>query len=230
MMPMHKHIWVVAGMAALLLPSFAFAKDKSKSPLPYDIVRAQTVHVIIDPTAGVSLNDPQANQVAQRDVETALMNWGRYQVMLDGPNADLIVVVRRGSGKLSTGTIHDPRQGRRPAAIDPTDTGIGIGMQRGQPPPYAGDIPDASQSGLPQQTQGMPGGPIDGRAGPQIEAGSDTSEDSFVVYRGKVDNPLDAPPVWRYVVKDGLKPHKVPAVDAFHKAVVETEQAAAKQP
>lgn len=227
---MHRPTCVVAGIAALLLPLLAIAKDKSKSPLPYDVLRAQTVVVMIDPNAGVSMDDPRANEVAQRDVETALMNWGRYQVLLSGPNADLVIVVRRGSGKMSTGTIHDPTQGRRPVAIDPTDTGIGVGVQRGQPPPYGGDIPDASQGGAAPQTRNMPGGPISGRPFPQIEGGTDTSEDSFVVYRGRRDDPLDSPPVWRYVAKDCLKPHKVPAVDAFHKVIAETEQTASKQP
>lgn len=229
---MRGHICIIAGTAALLLlPLQAVAKDKSKTTLPYDILRAQTVRVIIDPTAGISLADPQANQVAQRDVETALMNWGRYQVNLnDDPNADLIIVVRRGSGKMTTGTIHDPTQGRRPVAIDPTDTGIGVGVQHGPPQPYSGDMPDASQGGATPQTQNLPGGPIRSRPYPQIEGGSDTSEDSFIVYRGRRDDPMDSPPVWRDVSKDCLKPHKVPAVDAFRKAVAEAEQAASKQP
>jgi hypothetical protein len=63
---------------------------------------------------------------------------------------------------------------------------------------------------------------------PQAEIGN--SDDSFMVYRGKIDNPLDAPPVWRYEAKNGLKPHTVPAVDVFRKTVDEAEQAAAKQP
>ena len=230
-MLMRKAILVLAGVAGLLLaPLVAVGKDKTKSPLPYDILRAQTVSVIIDPTAGVSLDDPQANRVAQRDVETALMNWGRFQPILDGPSADLIIVVRRGTGKMTTGTIHDPTQNRRPVAIDPTDTGINVGMQHGSPPPYAGDLPDASQGGAQPQTENMPGGPIGGRPYPQVETGSDISEDSFVVYRGRVDNPLDASPVWRYTAKNCLKPHKVPAVDAFRKAIEATEVAAASQP
>jgi hypothetical protein len=229
--PMLKPSCVLAGMAGLLLlPCLALAKDKSQATLPYDILRAQTVRIVIDPMAGVSLADPQANEVAQRDVETAFMNWGRYQVILDGRSADLLVVVRRGSGKMSTGTIHDPRQGHRPVAVDPTDTGIGVGIQKGPVPPEAGDIPDASQGGAQPESQNLPGRPIGERPAPQIEAGSDVSQDSFVVYRGKTDNPLDASPVWRYLAKDCLKPHKVPAVDAFRKVIDQTEQAAAKQP
>jgi hypothetical protein len=223
---MHKHIWV-AGALALLLPCFAFPRDKQKSSLPYDVLHATTVSVVIDPNAGESLDDPRANEVAQRDVETALLNWGRYQPILDGPSADLIIVIRRGTGKMAGGTVHDPRQGRRPGAIDPMDGGVDIGMQRGQPPPYAGDIPDASQ-GSPIPNQGSH--PMDRVPHPQTEIGNAASEDSFLVYRGKIDNPLNNSPVWRYVAKDCLKPHKVPAVDAFHKAVVEADQAASKQP
>jgi hypothetical protein len=210
-----------------LLPSFVLAKDKAKSTLPTDVLQARTVAVIIDPTAGVSLDDPQANQVAQRDVETALLNWGRFQRLLAGQDADLLIVIRRGSGKVASGTVHDPRQGRRPVAIDPTDTGIDVGVQRGQPPPYAGDTPDASQgSSIPSQN-----GPVnEDRTHPQAEIGTSVAEDSFLVYRGRTENPLDGSPVWRYEAKNALKPHSVPAVDVFRKAVDEAEQAAAKRP
>jgi hypothetical protein len=229
--PMQIRVYVAAMMAAVLLPSFTLAKDKSKSTLPTYVLQAQTVSVIIDPSAGESLDDPRANEVAQRDVETALLNWGRFQPLLAGRNADLVIVVRRGTGKMASGTVHDPRQGRRPVAIDPTDTGIDVGMQRGQPPPYAGDTPDASQgSSIPSQN-GPQNGPMTGdRAHPQAEMGTSVAEDSFLVYRGRTENPLDGSPVWRYEAKNALKPHSVPAVEAFRKAVDEAEQAAAKQP
>lgn len=220
--------------AGLLLPSLTFAKDKSQSTLPTYVLQAHTVSIVIDRDAGVSLDDPRANEVAQRDVETALLNWGRYQPILDGPNADLIIVIRRGTGKVASGTVHDPRQGRRPVAIDPTDTGIDVGAQRGQAPPYAGDAPDASQGGAngplndPMNRSGS--GQIDQRPHPEAEIGSAAAEDSFLVYRGKIDNPLDAPPVWRYQAKNALKPHTVPVVDLFRKAVVEADQAQGKHP
>jgi hypothetical protein len=225
---MHRRAYAAAMVAGLLLPSLTLAKDKPKSTLPTDVLQAHTVAVIIDPTAGVSLDDPRANEVAQRDVETALLNWGRYQPVLDGQNADLVIVVRRGTGKVASGTVHDPRQGRRPVTMDPMGTGIDVGAQHGHPPPYAGDQPDASQSG----SMGGPvaDDPIDRKVHPQAEIGNTTSEDSFLVYRGKIDRPLDAPPVWRYEAKNALKPHTAPAVDVFRKAVNDAELAAAKQP
>jgi len=224
---MNRRRLVAVISAGLLLPFLAMAKDKPKSTLPAYVLQAQTVSVIIDPTAGRSLEDPRANEVAQRDVETALMNWGRFQPILDGRNADLIIVIRRGSGKVADGTVHDPRQDRRPVTVDPTDAGIGVGVQRGQPPPFAGDLPDASQgSSIPGPNRPM----AEERPHPQAEIGTSTSEDSFLVYRGRTENPLDGPPVWRYEAKNALKPHAVPAVDAFRKAVDQAEQAAAKQP
>jgi hypothetical protein len=65
---------------------------------------------------------------------------------------------------------------------------------------------------------------------PQAEIGTSSSEDSFLVYRGRTENLLDGSPIWRYEAKNALKPHAVPAVDAFRKAVDQAEQAAAKQP
>jgi hypothetical protein len=63
-----------------------------------------------------------------------------------------------------------------------------------------------------------------------MEIGNSTSNDSLLVYRGRTEKPLDGPVVWRYEAKNALKPHTVPAVDAFRKAVDQAEQAAAKQP
>jgi hypothetical protein len=224
--PMFRGRYIAVVAAGVLLASFTFAKDKPKSTLPTYVLQARTVSVIIDPDAGVSLDDPRANEVAQRDVETALLNWRRFQPILAGQNADLVIVIRRGTGKVASGTIHDPRQGRRPVAIDPTDTGIDAGAQRGQAPPYAGDMPDASQGSVNGPLNGPVNGSMDQRPHPQAEMGSSAAEDSFIVYQGKID----APPVWRYEAKNALKPHSVPAVDIFRKAVDEAEQAAAKQP
>jgi hypothetical protein len=200
-------------VGSLLIASIGFAKDKAKSTLPAYVLTARTVAVVIDPDAGISIDDPQANRVAQQDVETALLNWGRFDPHIGTQDADLIIVVRRGHGQFVDRTISDPRQGDRPGAINSTDDGLAIGVQHGPPPPLSGGPIDASTAGQPH-TQSEIGG----------------SEDSFTVYKGGVENPLDTPAVWRYVGKDGLRPHSVPAVEQFKKAVAEAEKAAAKQP
>jgi hypothetical protein len=197
----------------LFIASAGFAKDK-KPPLPFTVLQAKTVAVLVDPDAGISIEDPRANQVAQKDVETAFLNWGRFLPLLSGQPADLIIVVRRGHGHLVDDTITDSRQNNRPGVINPTDNGIAIGGQRGPQGNPQGNMPNTSPSNPPTPAPGS-----------QIEVGA--PDDSFVVYQGGVSNPLDSPPIWRYVTKDGLHSHDVPAVAAFRKAIAETEKAAA---
>ena len=81
--------------ATLFIASTGFAKDK-KPPLPFTVLQARTVVVLVDRDAGMSVEDPRANQVAQKDVETAFLNWGRFLPLLSGQPADLIIVVRKG--------------------------------------------------------------------------------------------------------------------------------------
>jgi len=52
-------------------------------------------------------------------------------------------------------------------------------------------------------------------------------DDSFMVYDGTVAKPLDGAPGWRYVSKDGLRAHGVPAVEEFRKVVAAADKAAA---
>jgi hypothetical protein len=204
----------VLAAVGLLVASSGFAKDKAKKTLPPYVLAATTVAVVIDPEAGEPLADPRANRVAQKDVETALLNWGRFQTVMGIQEADLVIVVRRGTGKFISQTVKDPRQGDRTGVINPTDEGISIGAQHG---PH-------------------PAGPTPGESGPQSEVGS--QDDSFIVYEGnRTDpnqNPMDNAPAWRYMGKDALRPHTmaphaVPAVEEFRKAVAEAEKAA-KQP
>ena len=204
---------VLVAMTLLMAP-LGFAKDK-KPPLPLSVVHAKTVAVLIDPEAGVSIDDPRANQIAQKDVEVALLNWGRYETLLDTQTADLIIVVRKGHGHPVDETISDSRQNSRPGVINPTDNGVALGAQRGRTP---GSVLDPSN----------PASNNPDSAHPQAEIGD--SDDSFLIYQGGVPNPLGNPPIWRYVAKDGLHSHNVPAVDQFRKAVVDTEKLEAKKP
>ena len=209
-------------MMSLLVAVPALAKGKDKT-LPVYILTAHTVAVIVEPTAGIDSQDPRANQVAQKDVETALLNWGRFQTVMGTVEADLIIVIRKGNGRLAEATISDPRQNDRAGVINPTDNGIGIGAQHGTQPPLS----DGSQPQYPQgkTPRNQPSSQI---SQPELEVGG--VEDSFMVFDGKVQRPLDGAPGWRYVAKDGLNPHGVPAVDEFRKAVAAAEKAAAKKP
>jgi hypothetical protein len=57
---------------------------------------------------------------------------------------------------------------------------------------------------------------------PQVEVAP--TQDMFAVYRGKRDNALDSPAVWRYSVKDALRSPSVPAVDVFRNLINEAEK------
>jgi len=184
----------------------AGAKEKKKKMvLPTDILEARTVLVVVDPDAGVALDAPTANRTAQADVEKALMNWGRFTLASDASSADLIISVRKGSGRIAEPTIGGVPVNNRPIIVQPTDSGIGIGGHNGNPP-MAGDPTNAQ----PQ------------RPSPQVEAGQ--AQDMFMVYRGKRKNALDSASVWRYTAKDALRSPGVPAVDAFRKTIAEAEK------
>jgi len=200
---------VVLLVMAGLLATGALAKNKNDKVLPDYILQAHTVAVIIDPNAGVSVDDPRANEVARKDVETALLNWGRYTPVISPQGADLIIVIRKGHGRMVDDTISVPPQdNNRPATINPMDLGISVGAQHPtQPGTIGSGTPDASS------------------AHPQMEVGA--VDDSFVVHEGDRRDPLYGAVGWRYTAKDGLRSHNVPAVEEFRKAVVAAEKAAA---
>jgi hypothetical protein len=200
----------------LLVAVPVLAKSKDKTLPPY-ILQAHTVAVIVEPGAGIDPEDPRANQVAQKDVETALMNWGRFTPVMGPVGADLIIVVRKGHRRLVDETISDPRQNSRVGVINPTDNGVGVGAQSGRPPGIGGSpsgpLQPGSQSQAPQAPQ------------TQMEIGG--VDDSFTVFDGTVAKPLNGAPGWRYMAPDGLRSHSVPAVEEFRKAVAAAEKAAA---
>ena len=122
-------------LTLLTLPALSLlplsAKEKQpKSPMPFTVLNAHTIAVVIDPDSGRSVRNPTANETAQRDVETALNNWGRFQTTMSTDNADLIIVIRKGSGRLVDETIPDPRQNGRVGTVEPLDHGINVGAAR----------------------------------------------------------------------------------------------------
>lgn len=195
---------------AILLVTPAIAKDKKKSVLPEDVLRAQTVRVVIDPQAGEPVDQPNVNASARDNVEKALMEWGRFRLVMDGQESDLMIVIRTGDGKSFRPTIKGGPIDQRSGVAQSTDSSIRIGVGQGQPP--MGD-PSTNPQGQPQDRQ------------PHINNEVGPSDDMFVVYRANLSDPLDSPPVWRYIKKDCLRPSPlVPAVEEFRKLIAEAEK------
>ena len=201
--------------------SFALAKDKKKVILSPDILQAHNVLVIVDPNAGVDAQDPVANGLARVNVEQALTKWGRLMPVTDGYTADLILVVRKGNGKFAQSTIGGtPINGTPPVSVGSTttaDQSTTRAAGRWGNSGLSGDPSNSGASTLPH---------------PQIEVGE--SQDTLLVYRSSKgdpnSSPLDAPPLWRFTAKDALDSPSVPAVEAFRKAIAESEKQLASNP
>jgi hypothetical protein len=210
---------LLAVSAVVICCALAAAKDKKKTVLPVDVLQATTVFVMVDPSAGVDVTDPNANRIARADVEKALDQWGRYRLVQEASSADLIMVVRKGNGKLAEETIGGTPINSTPPVNGSTTNSPGETTTRGGV--RMGGIPnDASNAGI---------GPS--RPEPQLEAG--LPFDAFTVYRGNPDpnwRPLDRPAVWRYSGKDALESPGVPAVEAFRKLVADSEKQLASHP
>jgi hypothetical protein len=198
--------------------SFSVAVAKKKAQVPDFILKAHTLCVIIDPDAGTSLNDPLANKTAQDEVEKAFMTWGRFRLIQEAGNADLVIVIRRGAGKPADRTIGNLPTNDRPVTVQQTDNAIRIGGQQGRAP------------GSPNQTM-----PQDTRPEQQTEVGTSVAQDSFIVYGpGNGTGPdmghtagaqtSDRNVGWRSMGKNILKSPDLPAVADFRKAVEETEK------
>ena len=187
------------------------ANEKEKTYLPDVVVKAETVLVVILPGGGEPINDPSASQKAKEEVEKALMKWGRYRLALDKNWADLVIGVRKGTGKTVAPTINGGSVDKSPGTIETTNDSVRIGVQRGRPPAVS--------------QEDSPSGPV--RTGGEVGA----ENDMFEVFLGGMDiaYPVDNAPVWKYIAKDGLKPPRVAAIQEFRKAVEESEKAAAQR-
>jgi hypothetical protein len=179
------------------------AKDKKKSSLPDYVLKASTVRVVIIPGSGEPLDRPSANATARENVEKALMEWGRLRPVIEGMEADLVIAVRTGT-KMGEPTIQGGPVDNRPGVGQSTDSTIRIGAQHGNP------------TGMgPQNTP---------QNGPRLGKEMGPSDDTFEVYRGDVEDPLNAPAVWRYIANDCLRAPENTAVEEFRKAIAEAER------
>jgi hypothetical protein len=186
-------------LSVFLLASLGIAKEKTKTVLPDFVLNAKTVRVLIDPDAGTPVNAPMVNKAAQEDVEKALTKWGRLSPVFTATDADLIITVRKGSTKIIQPTINGEPTNTRPVVVQPSDTGIHVGVNKGRPPDSAQTNP---QTGPPS---------LGGEVGP--------AEDMFLVYDGRGGFLPESAPIWKYVAKNGLKSPDVPAVAEFRKAI-----------
>ena len=207
---MRRRISIVI-LTLLLLPSLVNAGKKKKQALPDYVLNAQTVLVVIHPDAGEPVTNPTANQTAQDNVESALTKWGRFNVVMSAQTADLVIAVRKGHA--GGPTISNSPVDNRPVVFQPNDGGARVGAQRGSPP----SLTDPRLGGSQDQ-------------GPHISNQIGSSEDTFEVYQGGVEYPLDAAPVWRYMAKDALNAPQVAAVEQFRKAVVDSEKQRQQKP
>lgn len=196
-------------LVSVLPGTAALAKNKNKPLLPGYILQARTIRVVIDPDAGEPLDNPSANYIARENVEKALTEWGRFDILMDGQESDLVIMVRTGDGRAMRPTVKGGGIDQRTGSAQSTDSTIRIGAQHGPPP-------DMNDPMSPPNR------------GPHIGNEVGPSEDTFEVYQGDVRHPLDSSPGWRYIAKDCLRASKVTAVEEFRKAIVEAEKTKAQ--
>ena len=196
----------------LLVLSIPHADAKKKKQLlPDYVLKAQRVCVVVHPDAGEPLTNPTANRTAQDDVEKAMTKWGRFNLVMEAQTADLVIAVRKGHAGGPT-IINSPAD-NRPVVYQRSGGDIRVGGQQGR-------SPDLTNPGL---------GPSEDR-GPHMSSQIGSSEDSFEVYLGGVEHPLDASPIWRYMAKDALNGPQVSAVEQFRKAIDESEKQRQQKP
>jgi hypothetical protein len=192
-----------------LLTIPAVAKDKKKKNiLPEYILQASTAAVVIDPDAGEPVAQPNANATARENVEKALVEWGRFDLILPEQNPDLIFVVRAGTGKTMSPTVRGGPIDQRPIYGETTDGTVRVGAQQGHEPP----LNDPSLS--PPNT------------GPHMTNEVGPAEDMLAVYRGAPmdEYPLDSTPIWRFIAKDCLQSPNVTGVQKLRKEMADAEK------
>ena len=196
------HRWLLPlVVVSLALPSLA--QKKNKSDMPMAVVAAQFVYIT---SFDGDIYDPHAtteDRAAMQKVESALRAWGKYDIVYQPQQADLMLIVKpayiaQGRVGIDVGT-GDPHNPGVPGARIP----IGGTPGSGVPP----------DSRLPASTTGVDV--------------SSTPDDMLMVSLSPQESPSETPVVWRRTAHHGFVGNKPALVEAFRDAV---DQAAKQKP
>lgn len=120
-------------VAAFLAPmASAKPKHKQKPALPDVVWQARSVAVVILPNSPDPAGDPSANEKAKQDVEDAILKWKRFRLEMEPSVADIVVGVRKGSGKLANPTVSHGPMDSPSGTIEATDDTVRIGVSQHQ--------------------------------------------------------------------------------------------------
>ena len=190
----------------LLAVVSAMAKKKDKKAIVDPrVVSARYVRVISATGGDLDPRTQSEDRAAITRVEDALQTWGRYKLVFNTANADILLVVR--SGRYVGAQVGGNFPGTSPRPPFPGDTQPGTGVSIGDP--------------------GSPG------FGVGLE-GSNVSEDMISIYEARPgmtgdDALANSPVLWRKSIPRGLD-GKVPLIEALRKDVTEAEAALQKKP
>jgi len=130
---------------------------RDKKHLPDQLLKAQTVAFVVSVDPHEIAANPKIAETLQKELETAMANWGRYK-LAPSATADLVIVAHMGH-------VNPPTVVNRPDKPEFTNPNTGPGPYPGTP-------------GLPNPGLGVPG-----REAAQLRA----EEDTFEVYAARTD-------------------------------------------
>jgi hypothetical protein len=167
---------------------------KDKKHLPDELLTAKTFAIVVDVDSHEVATNPNIQETLQKELETAIVNWGRYR-LAPRATADLLIVAHMGH-------VNPPSVTSRPDKPEWTNPNTGPG-------PYPG-TPGMRNPGL--------GAPDRDAARLRSE------EDSFEVYPAKTANLTEAARLWQYRAALALRGPKIAAIEKFRKAIDASEK------
>lgn len=133
-------------LVVILSLSPGIAKDKTKNLLPDYVLKARTVLIVVTPEPAHPATDPSQNRTVQEDVEKAFVQWGRLQPVYNVQSADLVVALRKGTGRTVTPTVSGiPTDGGSVVVAPTRREAVVVGGQPGPP-----DVSNDPALGRPQ--------------------------------------------------------------------------------